>query len=312
MGSRSLCRPARRRISLSKLKVISSHQEKLQGTIPSAPPGGTLLRGECPTVGASLHNRLAWIQAVSLFRGLSPSQCAEIATTGREQTIPRRHNLFREGDPASSIFVIGSGLVKVTQLTESGKEIILRVQGSGDLVGGVELLTGRTHRSNAEAIESCQLLVWEASTFEAYWTRFPILLGNIAHILDEHLQQLEECFRDVATERVPQRVSRTLLRLLEQSGGPTCKGPLHLSCEELAQMTGTTLFTVSRLLCQWVEWGILEPQPRAVMVGNLPALINVAKGKEVSRYSADTATDDTSAQMRGVTNVTAVSRNIVA
>jgi CRP-like cAMP-binding protein len=186
------------------------------------------------------------------------------------------------------------------------------VQGSGDLVGGVELLTGRTHRSNAETIEPCQLLVWEASTFAAYWTRFPGLLGNVANILDERLQLLEECFRDVATERVPQRVARTLLRLLQQSGGPACKGPLHLSCEELAQMTGTTLFTVSRLLCQWVEWGILQPEPRAVMVGNLAALINLAKGKEASCYSAETATDDAGAQIRGVSNVTAVSRNIVA
>jgi CRP-like cAMP-binding protein len=290
----------------------------LQETIPAALGSATLFVRERPTdVPSSPHTRLGWIQAVSLFRGLSPSQCAEIAASGREQTVPRRHNLFREGDPACSMFVIGSGLVKVTQLTESGKEIILRVQGSGDLVGGVELLTGRTHRSNAETIEPCQLLVWEASTFEAYWARFPVMLGNVANILDERLQLLEECFRDVATERVPQRVARTLLRLLEQSGGPTCKGPLHLSCEELAQMTGTTLFTVSRLLCQWVEWGILQPETRAVMVGNLPALINLAKGEKGLRYPNEAATDNPGTQMREVTNVgdtrpTETSRIIVA
>src|SRR4029077_4030760 len=185
-----------------------------------------------------------------------------IATTGREKTIPSGHHLFRQGDSASFVFIIASGLIKITQLTESGKEVILRVKGSGELVGGAELLTGRTHRSSAETIEPCQLVVWEASTFKAYWTQFPVLLDNAVNILDQRLRLLEECFRDLsterlpqwggptpltlrATERVPQRVARTLLRLLERSGDPTHKGPIYLSCEELAQMTGTTLFTTA-------------------------------------------------------------------
>ena len=316
MGSRSLCRPARGRISLSGLEA-SSHNEKLQDTIPAS-HRRAILFGERPAGQTpSLHTRLAWIQAAPFFRGLSLGQCAEIATTGREETIPSGDHLYRQGDSASFVFIIASGLIKITQLTESGKEVILRVKGSGELVGGAELLTGRTHRSSAETIEPCQLLVWEASTFKAYWTRFPVLLDNAVNILDQRLRLLEECFRDLATERVPQRVARTLLRLLERSGNPTHKGPIYLSCEELAQMTGTTLFTISRLLCQWAEWGILQPESKAIMVDNLPALINVARGTEGLGEQAHTAADDTSTRMRAVTSVrdsrpSAASRNIVA
>jgi CRP-like cAMP-binding protein len=57
-----------------------------------------------------------------------------------------------------------------------------------------------------------------------------------------------------------------------------CKSrqPIDLSCEELAQMAGTTLYTVSRLLCSWAAEGIVQPERSAIRVENLAGLIHVA------------------------------------
>jgi CRP-like cAMP-binding protein len=82
---------------------------------------------------------------------------------------------------------------------------------------------------------------------------------------------------ELATERVPQRLARVLLRLIVQSGGSQNQS-IDLSCEELAHMTGTTLCTVSRLLCNWAAEGIIQPERSAILVENLPGLLSIANG----------------------------------
>jgi CRP-like cAMP-binding protein len=71
----------------------------------------------------------------------------------------------------------------------------------------------------------------------------------------------------VATEKVARRLALTLLRLLKQIGKQTHGGiQVSLSREELAQMTGTTLFTISRILSKWSEEGFVVPRREAVVV----------------------------------------------
>jgi CRP-like cAMP-binding protein len=91
------------------------------------------------------------------------------------------------------------------------------------------------------------------------------------------LRLAEGRLHELATERVPQRLARVLLRLIVQAKG--CQNQsLDLSCEELAHMAGTTLSTVSRLLCYWAAEGIIQPERSAILVENLPGLIDVANG----------------------------------
>jgi len=93
------------------------------------------------------------------------------------------------------------------------------------------------------------------------------------------LQELEERFREISTEKVAPRVSSQLVRLLNQVGRRV-NGDVEvsLSREELGQLTGTTLFTVSRLLSQWQRRGIVSARREAVLVRNLPALVELAQG----------------------------------
>ena len=90
---------------------------------------------------------------------------------------------------------------------------------------------------------------------------------NASHILAVRLNELEERFREVATEKVAKRVAYALLRLLKHIGKKVNGGvEVSLSREELAQMTGTTLFTISRLFSKWDELGYVLPRRNAVVV----------------------------------------------
>ena len=120
--------------------------------------------------------------------------------------------------------------------------------------------------------------VWEASQFEAVALKYPALERNISCVLLRTLNQLEVRFREISTEKVAPRLSSQLVRLANQLG-QRMNGhvEIRLSQRDLAQLTGTTLFTVSRLLGQWEAQGFVRPQRQGVLVLNMQALEDLAQ-----------------------------------
>jgi len=108
--------------------------------------------------------------------------------------------------------------------------------------------------------------------------RFPVLRFNAARILAKQLEDIEDRFREMATCRVEVRLSRQIVRLIEQVGHPNNGGvEISISREELAQLIGTTMFTVSRLLSEWDERGIVSARRESVLVRNLKALEDLSQ-----------------------------------
>jgi CRP-like cAMP-binding protein len=113
-------------------------------------------------------------------------------------------------------------------------------------------------------MEKCQALVWEYNHLHALVARYPQIGANIGKILAGRLQELEERFREIATAK---RLALVLLRLLKSVARQSTEGvELGLTREELAQMTGTTLFTISRILSKWAESGFVVPRREAVVI----------------------------------------------
>jgi CRP/FNR family transcriptional regulator, nitrogen oxide reductase regulator len=228
--------------------------------------------------GTQLNHKAARFQHLRLFSGISSAVCGEIVSAAHEKVLSRRQTIFFQGDPEEQVILVTSGSVKTTQLGQDGTEVILRLNGPGDLIGATGLGSRCLHRSTARALGASRALVWGATVFEALLGRFPILRHNVAHMLDDHLKELEERFREISTENVPMRLGHEIARLANRVG-ERINGAvkISLSCEELAQLTGTTLFTVSRHLSQWKEEGILSTGRRAVMVHDPQALAELSE-----------------------------------
>jgi CRP-like cAMP-binding protein len=208
-----------------------------------------------------------------LFSRLSQTDYSRVYAAARVKEFTRGDMLYIEGDNVQQVLLITSGFAKVTQLGLSGTEVILRFAVPGDVLGAGSLSSTGRHSTTAQAFRLCRALVWDAPTFKALMDCFPVLSQSMVHILVEDLLELEERFREVATERVGPRVARQLVRLLERIGRPV-DGTVEiaLSREELAQMTGTTLFTVSRLLSAWEARGIVRPRREGVTICDVGSL----------------------------------------
>jgi CRP-like cAMP-binding protein len=242
----------------------------------------TYLRPQVSDLNNTMAQRASAVQHFPLFSGISLSDCISIVSTAQERRYPRRQTIFFEGDPIKQVVLLTSGCVKITQVGPNGQEVILRVNGPGEMVGalGSAPCVGRCgeHCSTARTVDRSSALIWEAVQFEAIADRFPSLHRNTAHVLERRLHELEERFREISTEKVSPRLSSQLVRLAKQVGKQT-EGCVEvaLSRHELAQLTGTTLFTVSRLLCQWEVLGLVSPRREAVLLRNVQGLVELSQ-----------------------------------
>lgn len=210
-----------------------------------------------------------------LFAGLSRSDCIQVANLARLREYSRNDYVFERGQPITSVLLIVSGSLKLTQPTFSGSEVILWLGGPGEAVGVLGIPSRSRYTCSAQIIAKCRGLLWDWRELDELLISSQIRV-NIGRIMSSRITELEARFREVATEKVATRVGFALLRILDRVGKP-CQGGVEvlLSREELAQLTGTTLFTVSRLLSRWSEQGIVEPRREAVLVRDPVRLLQI-------------------------------------
>jgi CRP/FNR family transcriptional regulator, nitrogen oxide reductase regulator len=213
----------------------------------------------------------------ALFSGASLPACKEIVSAAQERKFESAQVIFCQGDSVRQVLLLISGCVKLLQVGANGHEVMLRLSGPGELIGVAESHI-RNRNSTARAQQPCTALAWDISTFETIFERHPFLRRNMLNMLLQYLEEMHERFREISTERVAARLSSQILRMMHKVGRQVDGGiEISISREELAQLTGTTLFTVSRLLSDWDRQGIVAARREAVSVRNLRALANLSE-----------------------------------
>ena len=219
------------------------------------------------------------LSRVPLFTSLSDEAVNVVAERARIHEAAAGETFFREGDPAGSFFVTRGGSVKLTQLSPEGHKVVLRLLGPGEAFGGVAAFGGTTYPVTAEAVTDVSAFEWRGDVMAQLMERYPRLAINALRFVAARLHELQVQYRQLATEKVERRIARALVRLVQQAGRRVETGvliDLPLSREDLAQMTGTTLYTVSRVVSRWESEATLEAGRQRIVIKNPHALMSVA------------------------------------
>lgn len=219
------------------------------------------------------------LRRVPLFAELGTASLAEVIEAARVREVPAGATFFREGDAAESFFVIDGGTVKLMQVAPEGQQVVLRLISAGEAFGGVAAFGGATYPVTAEAVTGVSAWEWRGTVMAALMERHPRLAINALRFVAARLHELQVRYRQLATEKVERRIARALVRLVQQAGRRVDEGVLinlPLTRDDLAQMTGTTLYTVSRVLSAWEAHGIVESGRQRIVVRNPHALMSVA------------------------------------
>jgi CRP-like cAMP-binding protein len=245
------------------------------------PVGGGDSMGESGPVAGDLPG--IWgerLKEAELLRDLAPESRTALLAAGTRRRAARRTLLFSAGEAADTLFLLVSGRVKLVRGNADGQEVIVRFFAPGELLGGVAALPDRRYPATAEVVDDAELATWSRAALVPLMTRDPHLATAILGVVATRMGEVQGQLQELATERVAQRVARALLRLARQLGRKTEAGiliDLPLSRQNLAELTGTTLFTVSRLLSAWEAEGLLEVGRERVVIRSPHGLVRIAE-----------------------------------
>jgi CRP-like cAMP-binding protein len=215
-----------------------------------------------------------------IFADLSDAEREAIAGLFRPRRFPRDAALLLEGDPAEVYYLLAEGQVKVVQTSAEGVEVILHLLGPGDLLGALPNLDEGTYPASAIALTQVVAYAVSPRDFEAILERHPSAALFLLRFAASRLRSSQARLRELATERVERRIARTLSRLAPQIGQRTERGVVlnaPLSRQDLAEMAGTTLFTVSRTLKDWERRGIVIAGRSPLTILNTHALVAIGE-----------------------------------
>ena len=215
-----------------------------------------------------------------LFKDASPVELEAALEVARPRHVKRGEFFFHEGEPAEAFYVIVKGRVRLSQLTPEGHQVIIHFMGPGDGMGIIVALSNTIYPLSAEVVADCEALRWDYDSTIRLMERHPRLGLNGLRLVAGRFHELQKRYRELATERVERRIARALLRLARQTGRRIESGvflDLPLSRRDLAEITGTTLYTVSRSLSGWVQQGLIQAGRERIVIRDPHGLVIIAE-----------------------------------
>lgn len=217
---------------------------------------------------------------VALFKGV-PDQGLELAVgLARRDKRSKDETLFAQGETAQAFHLILAGRLKVSQTTAEGQQVIIRYLGPREIAGCVAVCGGVPYPATAVAVEDTWLLTWSRPRIAELAARYPEIALNAMRIMGGRSVELQERLKELQTQRVDRRVAHALGRLVVQAGRRSAEGieiDFPISRQDLAEMTGTTLHTVSRTLSDWEAAGIIASGRQKITILLPHALVSIAE-----------------------------------
>jgi CRP-like cAMP-binding protein len=196
-----------------------------------------------------------------MFAGFNAEELAEILHEARSARYPKNSAVFEQGEDAHSFFLLLHGHVRAGKTTPAGEQVVVRYVTPGEIFGVAPAIGLTRYPATATAVADSVALSWPSAAWPRLVARFPALSANTLQTVGSRLQESHTRVVEMSTQQVEQRVAHALLRLAKQSGRKLDHGieiDFPISRQDIAQMTGTTLHTVSRILSGWEQLGLIE------------------------------------------------------
>jgi CRP/FNR family transcriptional regulator, nitrogen oxide reductase regulator len=217
----------------------------------------------------------ALLRANPLYVRLSEADRRRLTELSSVRTYAKGDVVFHEGDDSEWLFTIAEGRIKVVKMLPAGKEMIVEILGPGDPLGAVAAYEARPYPASAVAMEPALCLALRRGPLFALLETSPSLTRGLLASLSVRLVQLTQRLAEVTGSRVEERFAQLFLKLAERLGQRQAAAvfiPLHLSRQDLADLTGTTIETCIRVMSRWGREGVVNTEPDGFRVADLETL----------------------------------------
>lgn len=212
---------------------------------------------------------ISLLRQVPLFEGLDDEQLDAIALVTITRRFDKHQVIILAEEEGDALFIISSGQVKVSIVSEDGREVILSLLGTGSVFGELSLLDGKPRSANVVATENTDLYMLRRSDFLQLVYKVPQIAVGLLAELAARLRKTDRKIGGLALLDVTSRISETLLQLADEHGTETDDGVLLKSRpthQQIANMSGTTRETVSRVLKRLEKQGYISTEGRTITI----------------------------------------------
>jgi len=221
-------------------------------------------------------------KTASIFADL-PAEDLELLTLNKsEQVYKKGEIIFREGGFPSGIFYITEGKVKKYKVDRDGREQIIYVANTGELLGYHAVLSEDRYPDAAAALEESKIAFIPREDFLAALQQSKVLDKRLLKTLSHEFAVLANSLTLFAQKSVRERLALQLIVIREkykinfQPGMPV---EINMSRDDLASLVGTARENVVRVLSELKEKGIVETKGRKIIVHDVSKLIDIANYK---------------------------------
>lgn len=220
------------------------------------------------------------LRRVIVFARATDDDLSYLLQIGVERSVEEGGYFFFQGDPAEYFYILTAGHVKLLQNNPAGQQVNLRTLYPWQAFGALGAIREEAvYPASAQALEDSAALAISSRSLKDMMQTRPYLSAGLMQLMTAYIQELQERYRELATERVERRIAHALLRLASQSGQKDERGiELAFSHQDFAEMSGTTLYTVSRVLTDWERQGLIEAGREHIRILNPHALVSLAEG----------------------------------
>jgi CRP-like cAMP-binding protein len=215
-----------------------------------------------------MDDRARALRSIPLFASLGDKETREIADLLIDRKYPKGAVVFEDGSLGDYMYVIQSGEVKITKMSEDGREKILEILGEGEFFGEMALLDREPRSASVKTTRACTLLALSRQDFLGLLRRNPDISLEIIRALSRRLRETDEQIRGLLFERVEGRARRLLRRRATEpvSGRPDRRATPPLTHQQLADLVGTSRETITRVVKELKDEGWLEQQGKRYIV----------------------------------------------
>lgn len=216
------------------------------------------------------------LRKVNLFSDLDEKLLDLLLEVIEVKTFKKNKTIFFEGDPGTALFFIKSGKVKISNISETGREVIVHILGTGDIFAEVTLFQkNAVYPATAEVIEDAVIGMIRNNNLERLVLENPQMALELIRALTNKIMTIQERIKHLGANDAVERTIQVLLALSEGHGNKTQRGIelcVNISRQDLAAFVGTTRETISRILSKLSHAGLVDISSKNIVISDLEGL----------------------------------------
>lgn len=212
---------------------------------------------------------ISLLKYIPLFSELTDDDLNEIQKLAVRQVYKKDNMVLIEEEIGSTMFIILDGRVKISRISDDGREVILSILSEGDFFGEMSILDGQNRSANVVTLEDSKIMIIRREDFLQMLHDYPQIAINLLKELAQRLRRSDSQIKSLSLQNATGKVASTLLRIADDSG-KIFRGQVEIPRlppqQDLANMAGTSRETISRVLKSLTKRGYLRKEGSRLII----------------------------------------------